>query len=135
MPARNALLADVVPAEVYGRAYGFERMRDNLGAIAGPLAAVGLIAVVSVRTAIYLSVIPGLLAAAAIVYAIRRTPAPSRREHQRVRITVRPLLAGPLGWLMVGVTAFETGNCAATLLILWASELFAAGHGAMWPPR
>ncbi len=31
VPARNALLADMVPASVYGRAYGFERMMDNLG--------------------------------------------------------------------------------------------------------
>lgn len=30
---------------------------------------------------------------------------------------------------MVGVTAFEVGNCATTLLILRATELFAAGHG------
>jgi MFS family permease len=36
VPARNALLADIVPAAVYGRAYGFERACDNLGAIAGP---------------------------------------------------------------------------------------------------
>ena len=39
VPARNALLADVVPAAVYGRAYGFERAMDNLGAIGGPLLA------------------------------------------------------------------------------------------------
>jgi MFS family permease len=34
VPARNALLADIVPATVYGRAYGFERAMDNLSAIA-----------------------------------------------------------------------------------------------------
>lgn len=33
VPARNALLADVVPGEAYGRAYGFERAMDKLGAI------------------------------------------------------------------------------------------------------
>ena len=32
-PARNALLADVVPRA----AYGFERAMDNLGAAGGPL--------------------------------------------------------------------------------------------------
>jgi MFS family permease len=64
VPARNALLADVVPASAYGRAYGFERMMDNLGAILGPLLALGLVAAVGVRWAIGLSVIPGLLAAA-----------------------------------------------------------------------
>lgn len=129
VPARNALLADVVPAQVYGRAYGFERAMDDLGAIAGPLLAIGLLAVVSIRTAMYLSVIPGLLAAAAIVCAIRRTATPKRRERQPVRVTVRPLLAGPLGRLLAGVAAFETGNCASTLLILRATDLFAAGHG------
>jgi hypothetical protein len=36
VPARNALLADIVPASVYGRAYGFERAMANLGAIVGP---------------------------------------------------------------------------------------------------
>jgi sugar phosphate permease len=56
VPARNALLADVVPAHAYGRAYGFERTMDNLGAIVGPLLALGLVAVFSVRTAILISV-------------------------------------------------------------------------------
>jgi len=74
VPARNALLADVVPPTAYGRAYGFERTMDNLGAIAGPLLAIALIAAVGVRAAIGLSVIPGLLAAAAIIYAIRHAP-------------------------------------------------------------
>ncbi|MFF1630969.1 MFS transporter [Streptomyces sp. NPDC058272] len=77
VPARNALLADIVPASAYGRAYGFERMMDNLGAIFGPLLALGLVAWLGVRWAIGLSVIPGLLAAVAIVYAIRHTPKPT----------------------------------------------------------
>ena len=42
VPARNALLADVVAPSRYGAAYGFERMMDNLGAIGGPLLAIGL---------------------------------------------------------------------------------------------
>ena len=96
VPARNALLADVVPAEVYGRAYGFERSMDNLGAIAGPLLAIGLIAVVSVRAAIFLSVIPGLLSAIAIIYAIRHTALPRDCHHQPLRITLRPPL--PARW-------------------------------------
>jgi hypothetical protein len=37
---------------------------------------------VGVRTAIALSVIPGLLAALAIVYAIRHAPRAEQREHQ-----------------------------------------------------
>ena len=53
---RNALLADATPREAYGRAYGFERMMDNLGAIGGPILALALVAAFSVRTAILLSI-------------------------------------------------------------------------------
>jgi MFS family permease len=83
VPARNALLADIVPAAVYWRAYGFERAMDNLGAIVGPLLALALVGLVGVRTAIALSIIAGLLAALAIVYAIRHAPAPSSGNANR----------------------------------------------------
>jgi MFS family permease len=129
VPARNALLADIVPASVYGRAYGFERAMDNLGAIVGPVLALGLVGLVGTRNAIALSIIPGLLAAVAIVYAIRHAPRAEQREHQPVRLRIRPVLTGHLGHLMVGVSAFEFGNVAATLLILRATELLAPGHG------
>ncbi|WP_307822056.1 MFS transporter [Streptomyces coffeae] len=129
VPARNALLADIVPAKAYGRAYGFERMMDNLGAIFGPLLALGLVAWVGVQWAIGLSVIPGLLAAAAIVYAIRHAPKAERRETVPLRVRVRPVLQGGLGRLLGAVAAFEIGNVAATLLILRASEQLAPGHG------
>jgi MFS family permease len=129
VPARNALLADVVPAGVYGRAYGFERALDNLGAIGGPLLALGLVALVGVRGAILASVVPGLLAALAIVYAIRRTPRSTLRERQPIRLKIRPVLVGRLGRLMVGMGAFEVGNVAATLLILRATELLTPSRG------
>jgi MFS family permease len=129
VPARNALLADIVPPAVYGRAYGFERAMDNLGAIAGPLLALALVGLVGVRTAIALSVIPGLLAALAIVYAIRHASHAEQRHRQPLRLRIRPVLAGRLGRRMVGVSAFELGNVAATLLILRAGELLAPGRG------
>jgi MFS family permease len=122
VPARNALLADMVPAEVYGRAYGFERMMDNLGAIGGPLLALGLVTLVGVRTVIVLSVIPGLLATLAILFAIRHLPRVTARTRTPVRIVIRPLLRGRLGQVLVGVSLFEAGNVAATLLILRASQ-------------
>jgi MFS family permease len=83
VPARNALLADVVHPSAYGRAYGFERAMDNLGAIIGPLLALGLVATIGTRAAIAVSVIPGLLAAVAIIYAIRHTSAPTARNAHR----------------------------------------------------
>lgn len=102
---------------------------DNLGAIAGPLLALGLVAVVGVRGAIGLSVIPGLLAGAAILYAIAHTPRPASRDRVPLRIRVRPVLRGQLGRIMAAVAAFEVGNVAATLLILRATDLLTPEHG------
>lgn len=129
VPARNALLADVVPAGSYGRAYGFERTMDNLGAIGGPLLALGLVAVFSVRTAILVSVVPGLLAAAAIIFAIRQARLPKVTQRRRLRIRVRAVLHGQLGRILAAFTAFEIGNLAATLLILRATDLLTPAHG------
>jgi MFS family permease len=129
VPARNALLADVVPPAAYGRAYGFERALDNLGAILGPLLGIALVAAVGVRGAMLLSIVPGLLAVGAIVYAIRAAELPRIKQRRPLRIQVRPLLRGELGRLLGAVAAFELGNIAATLLILRATELFTPGHG------
>lgn len=129
VPARNALLADVVPASSYGRAYGFERAMDNLGAIGGPLLALVLVATVGIRTAILLSIIPGLLAAAAIVYAIRHAPKATGRSNRRLAFKVRPVIRGRLGRFLTGVTLFEAANMAATLMILRATDLLTADHG------
>src|SRR5206468_7495353 len=38
-PVRKALLASAVTPDTYGRAFGFERMMDTLGAIVGPATA------------------------------------------------------------------------------------------------
>jgi MFS family permease len=130
VPARNALLADLVPRAFYGRAYGFERMMDNLGAIGGPLFASLLVALVGVRSAMLISVVPGLLAALAIGYAIRVTRHATRKEPRPLRIQIRPVIAGELGRLFVGIGAFEIGNVAATLLILRAVQLLTPAHGA-----
>lgn len=103
---------------------------DNLGAIVGPILAIVLVAAVGTRWAIALSVIPGLAAAVAILYAIRHTSTPTARDRVPIRLRVRPVLAAKgLRRLFGAVTAFELGKCAATLLILRATELLAPGHG------
>jgi MFS family permease len=108
---------------------GSERAMDNLGAIGGPLLALALVALVGVRSAILLSVIPGLLAAVAIVIAIRSAPKLGVRERRPLRVQVRRVLRGGLGRLFIGVGTFEFGNAAATLLILRATELLEPERG------
>jgi len=127
-PARNALLADIAPAAAYGKAYGFERAMDNLGAIGGPLLALALVAAVGIRSAILISFVPGAMAALAIVAAVRAAPRHEARTHRPLRLRVRPLLHGRLRPLLFGIAAFELGNVAATLLILRATDLLDTDH-------
>lgn len=129
VPSRNALLADAVPPEAYGRAYGFERAMDNLGAIVGPLLALALVAALGVRSAILVSVVPGLLAVVAVLYAVRHLPARPPRAREPIRLQVRPVLRSPLRRLAPGITLFEMGNVATTLLVLRATTLLEPGLG------
>ena len=129
VPARNALLADAVEPTQFGRAYGFERAMDNLGAILGPLLALVLVAAIGLQGAILVSVVPGLLAAAAIARAVRRLARPTERHHAPVRLVVRPLLHGQLGLLLIAIALFEAGNVAGTLLILRATDALRPSMG------
>ena len=67
-PVRKALLTAAVDPSIYGRAFGFERAMDTLGAIIGPLTALGLLAALpgNYRTAFAITLIPGLVAATLI---------------------------------------------------------------------
>ncbi|WP_249138402.1 MFS transporter [Phenylobacterium montanum] len=122
VPARNALLADIAPADGYGRAYGFERAMDNLGAIVGPALALVLVSLIGVRSAILVSIVPGLFAAAAIFFAVARAPRLTRRTSAPLRIKLAALVRGPLGRLLLAMTVLELGGAAATLLILRATQ-------------
>jgi hypothetical protein len=59
---------------------------DNLGAIAGLLLAPLLVVLVGARGAMLLSVVPGLLAADTILYAIRQIPRPKTAQRQPLRL-------------------------------------------------
>ncbi len=62
-PARDALIAQVTPAPARGRAYGFQRAADHLGAVAGSLTAWFLLTQgVEVRHVILWSALPGFFA-------------------------------------------------------------------------
>ncbi|WP_201409601.1 MFS transporter, partial [Mycobacterium paraintracellulare] len=84
-PSRDALLASLTPTTAHGRAFGLERAGDNLGAVAGPLLAAGLVAWVGVRPALLLAAIPGLFAAIAIYVAARE----GRRHNRSVEQVAR----------------------------------------------
>ena len=80
-PVRKAILAGSVTRETYGRAFGFERMMDTVGAIAGPATALALLPLAhqNYRAIFALTLIPGLMAALLIAFAVKekeRAPVP-----------------------------------------------------------
>lgn len=130
-PARDSLLASLAPTSAYGRAYGLERAGDNLGAVAGPLLAAGLVGWIGIRPAIWCAAIPGALAALAILFAARearRQPVGERRSH---RLGLAGLRRVGLTRPFVPIVFFEFGNTATTLLILRATQLLHAGSRSL----
>lgn len=129
-PARDALLASLTERSAQGRAFGLERAGDNLGAVAGPLLASGLVAWVGVRPTLYVAAIPGLLAAAAIVVAARqsRSRVTASTEAVSRRFEFRALRDAGMRRALTPVLLFEFGNVAATLLILRATELLGSSQ-------
>ena len=130
-PARDAMLASLASPSTYGRAFGLERAGDNLGAVAGPLLAAGLVAWIGIRPTLYLSAVPGFFAAAAITVAA----AEARRAHhavpRRARFDFSGLREAGLMRPLLPISAFELGNMATTLLILRATTLLHHGERSL----
>jgi MFS family permease len=72
-PPRDALIADVTPEPLRGRAFGLQRGLDHAGAVLGPLVAWAVLASGSgdVRTVIGASILPGVLAVMLALWAVR----------------------------------------------------------------
>src|ERR1043165_1628806 len=119
-PARKALMADSVPPEFRGRAFGLERAMDTLGAIAAPLMAAQLIQDGwSQRGVIYVTAIPALAAALAIIFLVRESPGRTPVK--------RPLLKSLSGFqrdfyeFLVSVGLFGCGAFAKKLYLLYGT--------------
>jgi MFS family permease len=75
-PPRDAIVADAVPPERRGHAFGFHRMMDNSGAVIGGLLAFALLHAfhLPLRRVFAIAVIPGLAAVAVILIFVREPP-------------------------------------------------------------
>lgn len=129
-PSRDALLASLTSTAAHGRAFGLERAGDNLGAVAGPLLAAGLVAWVGVRPALLLAAIPGVFAAIAIFVAAREGRRHTRANGvaARRRLDLAALRDAGMLRALAPVALFEFGNIATTLLILRATQLLSTPY-------
>lgn len=73
---RDALVADVTPLEIRGRAYGLRQALDTVGAFVGPLAAIGLMVIFAndMRSVFWVAVLPGLVAVLLVIFGVEGGP-------------------------------------------------------------
>jgi len=71
-PPRDALIADITPPELHGRAFGFQRGLDHAGAVLGPLVAYWLLTTqaLDVRGVIAASIVPGIVVLVLAIWAV-----------------------------------------------------------------
>jgi MFS family permease len=69
---RDALIADVSPPEIRGRAFGLRQSMDTAGAFAGPLLAIGLMLLLAndIRSIFWIAVIPAVVAVLVVAFAV-----------------------------------------------------------------
>jgi MFS family permease len=131
-PSRDTLLAECVAPGQTGRAFGFERAMDTLGAVLGPLCATALLGVLGLRGILRWTLLPGLLAAFAFAVLAPRNKAVADYPLSEDSATIAPRFAQlPRKYwrYLAGVFAHGIGDFAPTLLILRASQILAPRLG------
>ena len=127
-PPRDALIADSVEPRHLGRAFGFHRGLDTLGAVLGPLAAFALLSAFpgGYRRVFLLSLVPAALSVAVLAVFVRqarRAPAPARApllEQARG-------LGGAFHRFLLTAGLFSLANSSTAFLLLLAAD---RTHGA-----
>ncbi len=129
-PVRKSLLAAAVEKTTYGRAFGFERMMDTLGAIIGPAMAWLLFREFDHRypPVFAITLLPGILAMIMIAWLVeemRRVPVAHVTFGERLRS-----LPQQYRQFLLAAGLFGAGAFAHTLLILLAAQKLAPIYGA-----
>lgn len=120
---RDALIADSVPQEQRGTAFGFHRTMDTCGAIVGPL--ITLIVInrfpdLPLHYLFFVAIIPGMISvliAMRYVTEIRVAP-----KSEKV-LAVKHSYSARFWWIVVAFAIFSLGNSSDSFLLLRAKEL------------
>jgi MFS family permease len=122
---RDALIADSIEASMRGRAFGFHRAMDHLGAAIGPLLASGFVWMWPepnhLRILFFLTILPGLLVVALLLFGLREPPA-HKSSRQPLRLTLRPFDRNFRLYLL-SLAVFTLGNSSDAFLLVRAGEL------------
>ncbi len=132
---RDALIADVTPPEIRGKAFGVHRSLDHLGAIVGPILAIVVMAIFGTRLrwVFLLALIPGALAVLILLTFVhepeRKTLLTSSKES--LSLTGWKELSRNYKTFLFIVFLFTLGNATDAFLILRAQT---SGIPVGWIP-
>jgi MFS family permease len=130
-PARDAMIADVTPGALHGRAFGLQRGLDHAGAILGPLVAWWLLQskTLDLRGVIGASIVPGVAVLLLAIWAVRSVGDGRRRQETVGETpTSKPLPSPavsyrPLHPALLAISAFYLLRMPETLMLLRTQQL------------
>src|SRR6267378_2439762 len=130
---RDVMVAESVPKNRLGSAYGLIQSMDSAGAIAGPLAALVLLSRFGIRSVFWAAAIPGALCVLVALVGIRETKRTSARlpaDSQKTVSTSSTREGGksiklPASFyvILVAATLFSLGNSSDMFLVLRAQNV------------
>jgi MFS family permease len=133
---RDVMVAESVPKERLGSAYGLIQSMDSAGAIAGPLVALILLGRFGIRSVFWAAAVPGALCVLVALLGIRerRRAAPGGQGGTAVLSTEkfepgaasrgqRITLPASFYFVLVAVTLFSLGNSSDMFLVLRAQNV------------
>jgi MFS family permease len=124
---RDALIAELTPAPIRGAAFGLRQTLDTVGAFAGPLLAIALMAATNdaFRTVFWLAAVPALVSVVVLVVFVRE-PEPQRAHSRAPRPQLRALLGGleaRFWWLVLVAALFTLARFSEAFLILKVADV------------
>ena len=120
---RDALVADSTDPSIRGRAFGFHRAMDHLGAAIGPLLAAGFLWLwpAELRVLFFVTLLPGLLVVGLLVFGLHETPK-TEPPAERLKLTLQPFDRNFRVYLLA-LVVFTLGNSSDAFLLVRAEEL------------
>ncbi len=125
---RDVMLAESVPKEKIGAAFGLLQSMDTAGAIAGPLLALWILRSHGLRGVFWFALIPGALSVLVALFAIRETGIPRAKAAAAAmpgqsKIMWHPGLPASFYYVLFVVTLFSLGNSSDMFLVLRAQNV------------
>jgi len=117
---RDALIADITPTEIRGAAYGLRQAMDSVGAVLGPMLAVGamLLMAGNIQNVLWIGTVPGFIAVALLVFGVQEPKQVGGGIAKPIRLADLKRL-DPGYWLIVGLGAvFTLARFSEAFLIL-----------------